>query len=222
MRDRILGMALTLFNDRGIEYVGVRELARELGVKGGNITYHFPTKDDIVATLAEEFSATAAKGYCENEPATLHGLMRDVEARFRHGFRYRCLLLSLPFLARHNRRAMEAGLDALATGERPQLVPVLEELRRERFLDAALSQRQKERAATLVGWAERGWVSDAAVRFGQDEPRRSAEHYLRIVSDHLLGLSTPRGRVDLRRFEGELRAGSWPEMDDGRDAPNRS
>lgn len=211
MRDRILRMALALFNERGVEYVGVRELARELGVKGGNITYHFATKDDIVAALARELASALPAGYCAGGPVSLHALMRGVEDRFRVGFRFRGLLLSLPHLVRYNPAAVTAGLEAFVGGERPELLPILEELRRDRFLDAALSQRQKERAATLIGWAERGWISDAVVRFGHCEPQRNAEHYLRIVSDHLLGLSTPRGRVDLRRFEGELRSGEWPD-----------
>ena len=41
-REKILARALELYNEHGVEYVGVRELAKDLNLKGGNITYYFP------------------------------------------------------------------------------------------------------------------------------------------------------------------------------------
>jgi len=45
-RKKILDKALEMFNERGIEYVGLRELASILDMRVSNITYYFPTKDD--------------------------------------------------------------------------------------------------------------------------------------------------------------------------------
>jgi AcrR family transcriptional regulator len=38
---KILHKALELFNERGIEYVGMRELAASFGITIGNVTYNF-------------------------------------------------------------------------------------------------------------------------------------------------------------------------------------
>lgn len=43
-KERIVSKALELFNEHGIEYVGLRELAAHLGIRVSNITYYFPTK----------------------------------------------------------------------------------------------------------------------------------------------------------------------------------
>ena len=51
-KEIIVQKAVEMFNEQGVEYVGVRELAKELGMKGGNITYYFPTKDDIVMEVS--------------------------------------------------------------------------------------------------------------------------------------------------------------------------
>ncbi|RYZ50620.1 MAG: TetR/AcrR family transcriptional regulator, partial [Chitinophagaceae bacterium] len=40
-KDKIRDKALELFNERGIEYVGLRELAALLNIRVGNITYYF-------------------------------------------------------------------------------------------------------------------------------------------------------------------------------------
>jgi len=205
VRERILERALDLFNDRGLEYVGVRELARDLGVKGGNVTYHFPTKDHLVSGLVERFEIAGAGVPGLPEEVSLLGLMKVLEARFRLNYRYRCLFVSLPMLLR-NHPDLSGPLSASAIEmRRMDLIGYLERLRSDRLLDPALSLRQKERVATLLSWAERSWVVDAGVAFGDRDPGWCVAHYLRMLSEHLLGLATPRGRAELRRFEGELR-----------------
>ncbi len=50
-KQRILEASLELFNREGTETITVRHIAKELGISHGNLCYHFPTTDDIVATL---------------------------------------------------------------------------------------------------------------------------------------------------------------------------
>lgn len=54
-KTRILNKALGLFNQNGIERVGVREIARELKLSPGNLSYHFPSKEDLVSELFQNF-----------------------------------------------------------------------------------------------------------------------------------------------------------------------
>src|SRR6476660_9287329 len=51
-RSKIRDKALEMFNERGIEYVGLRELAGILDMRVSNITYYFPTKDDLVYEIS--------------------------------------------------------------------------------------------------------------------------------------------------------------------------
>lgn len=53
---RIVETALRLFNESGIEYVGMRELAAVLGIRIGNLNYYFPTKDDLVYRISLELA----------------------------------------------------------------------------------------------------------------------------------------------------------------------
>jgi AcrR family transcriptional regulator len=53
---RVVDTALKMFNESGIEYVGMRELATALGMRIGNLTYYFPTKDDLVYRLSLELA----------------------------------------------------------------------------------------------------------------------------------------------------------------------
>ncbi|WP_084963511.1 TetR family transcriptional regulator [Thermoactinospora rubra] len=53
-RTKIQQVALRLFIDKGYEATSLREIAEELGVTKAALYYHFKTKDDIVAGLAED------------------------------------------------------------------------------------------------------------------------------------------------------------------------
>ena len=59
-KDRILESSLRLFNKEGADRVTVRSIASETGISHGNLTYHFPGKDEILyqlyLKLADEFN----------------------------------------------------------------------------------------------------------------------------------------------------------------------
>ncbi|HEX4705278.1 MAG TPA: helix-turn-helix domain-containing protein [Pseudonocardiaceae bacterium] len=54
-RDKIQSVALELFAEQGYEKTSLREIAERLGVTKAALYYHFPTKDDIVASLFDDF-----------------------------------------------------------------------------------------------------------------------------------------------------------------------
>lgn len=52
-KEQILKTAVALFNDRGYANVSLREIAKEAGTTIGNLTYHFPKKEDLVLSLLD-------------------------------------------------------------------------------------------------------------------------------------------------------------------------
>ncbi|MER7007009.1 helix-turn-helix domain-containing protein [Dactylosporangium sp. NPDC000555] len=54
VRAHIQRVALDLFIEDGYDKTSLREIAEKLGVTKAALYYHFPTKDDIVASLIEE------------------------------------------------------------------------------------------------------------------------------------------------------------------------
>jgi len=51
MRDRILDVALELFNEQGYDKTSLREIAERLGVTKAALYYHFERKEDILLEL---------------------------------------------------------------------------------------------------------------------------------------------------------------------------
>jgi AcrR family transcriptional regulator len=56
-RQKIQQVALELFAERGYEKTSLREIAERLDVTKAALYYHFRTKEDIVASLFDEFLA---------------------------------------------------------------------------------------------------------------------------------------------------------------------
>ncbi len=53
-REKILSVALELFNQYGHSKVGTRKICERAGISPGNLTYHFPKKEAITMSLYEQ------------------------------------------------------------------------------------------------------------------------------------------------------------------------
>lgn len=67
-KEKILETAITLFNEKGYHKVSLREIAREAGTTIGNLTYHFPQKDDLLVSIVEELHTE----FLISEPSEIH------------------------------------------------------------------------------------------------------------------------------------------------------
>jgi AcrR family transcriptional regulator len=67
-RERVLQVALALFNERGADRVTTAEIAQAAGINEGNLYYYFQKKEQLVLALFEFFAA-ATIAAAELEPA---------------------------------------------------------------------------------------------------------------------------------------------------------
>ena len=65
-KEEILAIALKLFNEHGIDAVKTRDIAKAVGMRLGNLTYYFPTKNDIVFTLVKEAGKAIEEALARN------------------------------------------------------------------------------------------------------------------------------------------------------------
>ena len=55
MKEHIIDCAQRLFNERGYNQVSLREIAEATGTTIGNLTYHFPHKEDLLVEIQDSF-----------------------------------------------------------------------------------------------------------------------------------------------------------------------
>jgi AcrR family transcriptional regulator len=98
---RILSAARQIVENDGAGALTFDELARVSGVTRGGITYHFPTKEDLLRGLLEadfrqwdDAEAALTPGDCDPETARLLGFIRTLTAQDESHRRFLCGMLS--------------------------------------------------------------------------------------------------------------------------------
>jgi AcrR family transcriptional regulator len=125
-KDKILAIALDLFNAEGVGALSAVDIASAMGISPGHLYYHFKGKAEILSALVAayqeevELVLEAAMGACQGDGATLETLWTHVhilaEEAWDARFLYReagALALRDPDLAARLRRIAAAEREAL-------------------------------------------------------------------------------------------------------------
>ena len=89
--DRIADAALRLFNQKGYASTTLTEIAGEVGISQGNLTYHFPTKLDLALHLSEQVRAQSEARRAAHMPGDVaddyvESLTNAMAMTWRYGF----------------------------------------------------------------------------------------------------------------------------------------
>lgn len=198
---RILEHARHAFNERGVMNVGIREIARDLDLSPGNLSYHFPTKEALIVAMVDQ------SHHANNEevatPAVLNFSVLD--AIFRSIMRrdianawllreYVALLVAFPtFRGVHDRwqRAREERVDSVAK----RLIDA-------RLLDRRRTERALPQLRLQVLTQIMFWLPSAICAAPDKDPAASLDPYARSALALFLPYTTLAGR---RQLEAVLR-----------------
>ncbi len=198
-RDKILDKALEMFNERGIEYVGLRELAAILGIRVGNITYYFPTKDDLVYALSVELSKANSAIIVANKDITLSGFLAIQRGTFETQQRFRCLLLSFVHIMKQNSRIAEAYKHT----QKNRLTTIRTNIRTlsdSGYLKLS-DESQVDFLVSAISLISRFWLSEASISFNSLTDKEQIRSYLTLVANLFMPYTTAKGKKDIRSFK---------------------
>ena len=200
-RQRILDTARVLFNAQGLHRVGVRDVARALGMSPGNLAYHFATKDDLVGALSLELHEQTARTLIEPLPAKVpfSVFYRTVVLAMRNILVYRFLLLS-HVDASPQTRAHQRARDTMRSRIHARDQRLLQGLVAAGHLNprklAAAPFLQEQVELISSGWLamaqRRGWTDDEA----------TVLHYAKVGTALFAPYCTAAGTRQLRRILG--------------------
>lgn len=212
-RDDLLRRARELFNEHGVDVVGPRELARDLGLSPGNVSYHFPRKQDLVAALSAELGERNAATLGDlAEAHDLADLLRRYRATFVNQYEYRGIVRAAVTLVetdpasaariltteRERRQGLTRAFRAMVG---PELRPDTD--------DASIA-----RLVAVCSLIARFWLGETLLSFRDVPAARVIDHYLAMLAQALWSPATDAGRAALRPFlDGVLVARSLGEED---------
>lgn len=197
-KDKIRDKALEMFNERGIEYVGLRELAGILDMRVGNITYYFPTKDDLVYELSVELSKKNSGIMVPSETITLSGFLEIQYKVFQHHQQFRCLMLSFVHLMQQNKRIADAYKETQKT-RKNTIKTNLKVLTESGYLQVK-DEAELEFLVTTLALISRFWISEAVISFRNQTDDQQIRYYLNLVTTLFLPYSTTKGKKEIRLY----------------------
>lgn len=167
-RERILEIALVMFNSQGEPNVTTNHIADELEISPGNLYYHFRNKDDIVEQLftVYETRMDEALGVPQERLPTLEDVWMQLHRVFECMWDYRFLYRDLvDILSRNRKLKLHFG-------------------------------RMLNRAASSASEVLKGLVQAEIMRASADEIRASAENVLLLTTFWLNFNAVRNSRVD--------------------------
>jgi AcrR family transcriptional regulator len=194
--EKILLKALEMFNERGVEYVGLRELAGLLQMRVSNITYYFPTKDDLVYQLSLELNQLNSKILVPNEHITISGFIEMLRTVFYNHLKFRCLLLSFVHLMEQNKK-ISTHYNQTQKDRNATLRANIRFLLSSGYLKIE-EEKEVDFLVSAIALVIRFWISEAQISFRHLSPDEQINHYLSLIARMLVPYTTAQGRPELQ------------------------
>ncbi len=191
--ERILAVTLELFNRFGEPNVSTTVISAELNISPGNLYYHFPSKDELVNTLFDQYEARVVVLLAASDD------VRDLEdawfflhTLFELIWAYRFLYRDLNHLLSRNRR-LETHFPAILMRKRGALRVILDQLMAVEPKTADETTARDAIAASMVVlltyWLSYEYVLQPRTAMepenAQDALLRGAYHVLSLLAPHL-------------------------------------
>lgn len=194
---KIVETALRMFNESGIEYVGMRELAGALKMRIGNLTYYFPTKDDLVNRLSLDLSEENNKIIIPVDQVTMKTFFAMLQQVFHNHVRYRCLMLSFVHIMQQN-PIIAKRYGKIQTARNEAWFKNIKALRDGKYISAGT--QEMDFLVSTIGLIARFWISEAAIAFKNVSEEQQLQHYTKMIARIFLPYATAKGKRDLEEL----------------------
>ena len=195
--EKIVETALKMFNESGVEYVGMRELATALEMRIGNLTYYFPTKDDLVNRLSVDLAEENNRTIVPMEEVTVKGFFGMLKTVFHNHVKYRCLMLSFVHIMERNHLIAKRYGKIQSRRNETWSNNVLA-LKKGRYISA--DDREINFLVSTLSLIARFWISEAAISYKSLTEEQQVQHYIRLMARIFLPYATAKGKKELQEF----------------------
>ena len=195
--ERIVAKALEMFNQSGVEYVGMRELAAALDMRVGNVTYYFPTKDDLVNRISLDLAEENNKIIIPVEDVTMRTFFEMVDQVFHNHVKYRCLMLSFVHIMARN-PIISKRYSKIQSRRNETWFNNIQALKKGKYISAEI--KEIDFLVSTISLIARFWISEAAVSYkGLSEPQQ-LQHYMQMIARIFLPYATAKGKKELEEL----------------------
>jgi AcrR family transcriptional regulator len=198
-RQHLLDRARELFNEHGLEAVGARDLARDLDLSPGNVSYYFPRKENLVAELMKELGDRNAENVAALALATsLPDLLDKYRETFRAQYDYRFLPRALVHIM-DTYPALGHRYTEVEAERRESLMAAFEAMVGT-DLDPTATPEAISRIVATCTITARFWLSEMRISYDGLQPDTVIDHYLAVIAHAAWALATPAAKQRLAPY----------------------
>ncbi|HAS45095.1 MAG TPA: TetR family transcriptional regulator [Microscillaceae bacterium] len=88
MKEKIVQTSVALFNEKGISNVSMKQVADQLGISAGNLSYHYKTKEVLLLHIYRQMSSEALEYILPDTYITLHHFEEIIQKFREHQKKY--------------------------------------------------------------------------------------------------------------------------------------
>ncbi|MFY7998354.1 MAG: TetR/AcrR family transcriptional regulator [Candidatus Kapaibacteriota bacterium] len=202
-QERIVETALILFNEYGADNVSTRQIASAMGIAQGNLSYHFPRKEDIIAALYDRLVATLSASISEMETRVveygdLSVVLESVTTTFSILYEYKFFMLDFVSIMRNN-PTIKKHYQELQTMRRQQFAGVRALMIQKGWMKKELMEQFDTEIDELMQIVGDFWISSAEILY-QGKEKDKLAHYTRIFSVIIAPYLTPKGMKEFQNM----------------------
>ena len=203
-RQKILQLALSLFNQKGYSNVGVREIARALDISPGNLSYHFSKKEDILFELAKQHSQNNDNLYQQffAGEATLENFLILMMNTLKSQYKHRGALLELSLLTNEIKTKDRLNYSSTLQKRQASLGKILELLILEGQIKA--DESDIDFLISFLKLFARFAMQEAFLLDNQREENQVINYYLTMLTKQMSLFATVKGKNSIKGFRKRI------------------
>jgi AcrR family transcriptional regulator len=196
-KELIQKTALETFNKEGYEHVSTYDIARKLKISQGNLTYHFPTKQQLINSLAKKMIAEIDEFILDvgNEFSLKNfydNLYKTFEINLKYKFiymNYSQIVLNDPDL---NKYFIQNSKD-----RKKLLFKILSTLITNGYLSSNEILSLNNRLADLINMVAIYWVPESAIYHSNKSDSKIIQHHLQLIFMQFYPYLTDQGKNNI-------------------------
>jgi AcrR family transcriptional regulator len=192
-KDKILDVALRLFNDKGISAVSSKHVSEELGISYGNLCYHFPRKDDIIIRLYMNMQEELDVQF-KNMKQEIHSfrfMAASLKQMLEILLKYKFIYLGFTKISR-SFEEVKRHLNMQFEARRKLLREILDFLIAEGYMRYERVPGHYDKLIHTMLLLQHAWIADAEVFFKGSEEEKIA-YYLELFYSFIRSSLTQKG-----------------------------
>jgi len=193
-KERIINTALKLFNQDGVVKTTTRKIAEEMGIRHGNLTYHYLKKEQMIEVLYDRMFGEMEERIQAPTKVSLQFLQNLLTFYYQFQYRYRFFFLDIVEITRLYPEIAQRHLNTQKKRVSETRI-LLEMCVKESLLEPERRPGSYDRIAQMIWFINTFWMSQQWV-FGQQPTPKDAQATLQMIWQLLMPYFTDKAWVE--------------------------